>query len=381
MANKLGLFTKRFFIYANIVLVIFFLLSCLASSLNPVNWWFISFLGLAFPFFLLGVILFAVAWLAVLRPRLATISAVALLLGIKSIIVFFAFHNPASFSTKKEQGTIRVVSWNVARFIELKRNNNKGSQARLKMLEQLRQQNADVLCLQEFHTSIDSAYYNNIKAVQDLGYPYYYFSFDTDGDNHYYSSIIFSRLPIVDSGKIRYPRPSLPDALIHADIKTGEDTIRIYTTHLQSLQLGKKDYDRIGKIKSGEDSMVANSRSILAKIKRGFTNRSLQADMVNEVLDDSPHPVLLCADLNDVPNSYTYATVRGNMQDAFLKKGFGIGRTFSALSPTLRIDYIFADKNFKILQFNRIVKRHSDHYMIVADVMLKDKQDVISLKQ
>ena len=48
--------------------------------------------------------------------------------------------------------------------------------------------------------------------------------------------------------------------------------------------------------------------------------------------------------------SYTYFTVRGDMQDAFLKKGFGIGRTFSALSPTLRIDYIFADKNFKINQ-------------------------------
>lgn len=371
MANKLGLFTRRFFIYTNIAVVIFFLLACLTPFLNPGKWWFISFLGLAFPFLLLAVILFAAGWLIVLKPRLVIISGVALLLGLKNIIVFFAFHQPSSFNYKKEPGTIRIVSWNVARFIELKRNTNKGSQARLKMLELIRQQDADVLCLQEFHTSIDSAYYNNIKAVQDLGYPYFYFSFDTDGDNHYYSSIIFSRLPIIDSGKIRYPRPTLPDALIHADIRLGKDTVRIYTTHLQSLQLGKRDYDRISKIKSGEDSMVENSRNILSKIKRGFTNRSLQADVVDEVIGDSPHPVLFCADLNDVPNSYTYATVRGNLQDAFLKKGFGIGRTFSALSPTLRIDYIFADKNFTIHQFNRIVKRYSDHYMIVADVELK----------
>lgn len=371
MANKLGLFTRRFFIYSNIAVVIFFLLACLTPFLNPGKWWVISFLGLAFPFLLLAVIAFAVAWLIVLKPKLAIISGVALILGIKSIAVFFAFHNPSSFKIKKDPGTLRVVSWNVARFVELKRNTNKGSQTRLKMLELLREQNADVLCLQEFHTSIDSSYYNNIKAVQDLDYPYFYFSFDTDGDNHYYSSIIFSRYPIVDSGKIRYPRPSLPDALIHADIKIGSDTVRIYTTHLQSLQLGKNDYDRIGKIKSGNDSLVANSRNILSKIKRGFTNRSLQADVVNEVVGDSPHPVLFCADLNDVPNSYTYATVRGNMQDAFLKKGFGIGRTFSALSPTLRIDYIFADKNFKVRQFNRIVKRYSDHYMIVADVELR----------
>lgn len=371
MANKFAVFTRRFFIYTNIAVVIFFLLACLASSLNPGKWWFISFLSLAFPFLLVGVIAFAIAWLMVLKPKLALISLVAMLVGFKSISVFLAFHAPTSFNVKKEKGTLRVVSWNVARFIELKRNTNKGSQTRVKMLDLLREQNADVLCLQEFHTSIDSAYYDNIKAVQDLGYPHFYFSFDTDGDNHFYSSIIFSRYPIVDSGKIRYPRPSLPDALIHADIKLGKDTIRIYTTHLQSLQLGKRDYDRIGKIKSGEDSMVENSRNILSKIKRGFTNRSLQADVVNEVVGDSPHPVLFCADLNDVPNSYTYATVRGSMQDAFLKKGFGIGRTFSSLSPTLRIDYIFADKHFKIHQFNRIVKRYSDHYMIVADMELK----------
>jgi endonuclease/exonuclease/phosphatase family metal-dependent hydrolase len=96
--------------------------------------------------------------------------------------------------------------------------------------------------------------------------------------------------------------------------------------------------------------------------------------MAKEMMNLSPHPYLLCADLNDVPNSYTYFTVRGTKQDAFLKKGFGIGRTFSGLAPTLRIDYIFPDNNFRILQFNRITKRLSDHYMLVADLELKNKK-------
>ncbi|MEO6613088.1 MAG: endonuclease/exonuclease/phosphatase family protein [Chitinophagaceae bacterium] len=371
MASKFRLFTKRFFIYANAVIVFFFLLSCLAPYLNPQKWWFITFLGLAFPFLLVLVIFFLAGWLIVLKPRLALLSGIALLLSIKSISVFFAFHAPGRFNYKKEPGTIRVMSWNVARFIELKRNNNRGSETRLKMMDLIRQQDADVLCLEEFHTSIDSAYYNNIKAVKDLGYPFFYFNYDIDGDNHFYSSIIFSRFPILDSGMIRYPRPTTPDALIHADIKIGDDTIRIYTTHLQSLQFGKKDYERIGEITSVKDSLLSNSRNILSKIKKGFSFRSIQANVIAEVLGDSPHPVLFCADLNDVPNSYTYFTVRGNMQDAFLAKGFGIGRTFSSLSPTLRIDYIFADSHFRIRQFNRIVKRYSDHYMIVADVQLK----------
>jgi endonuclease/exonuclease/phosphatase family metal-dependent hydrolase len=163
----------------------------------------------------------------------------------------------------------------------------------------------------------------------------------------------------------------LPDALIHADLKWGNDTVRIYTTHLQSLQFSKSDYDRLRKIREGDDSIMENSKNVLSKIKRGFTNRSIQADLIREILGDSPHPLLVCADLNDVPNSYTYSTVRGKLQDAFLKKGFGVGRTFASLSPTLRIDYIFADKNFRIKQFNRLVKRYSDHYMLVADLELK----------
>lgn len=372
MASRFRLFTKRFFIYSNIVVVFFFLLACLVPYLNPQRWWFISFLGLGFPFLLLVVLFFAIGWLIILRPRYAMISGVALLLSLKSISVFFAFHSTKKFNYTKEPQTIRIVSWNVARFVELRRNSNKGSSIRLKMFDLIKQQNADVLCLQEFHTSTDSSFYDNIKPIQEqLSYPYYYFSFDNDGDKHYYSSIIFSRYPIIDTGRIRYPRPTLPDVLLHTDLKINNDTIRVFTTHLQSLQFGRKDYERIDKIANARDSLLANSRNILSKLKKGFSYRSIQADLAHEIIGDSPHPVLICADLNDVPNSYTYFTVRGKMQDVFLKKGFGIGRTFTALSPTLRIDYIFADKNFRIKQFNRIVKNYSDHYMLVADVELK----------
>jgi endonuclease/exonuclease/phosphatase family metal-dependent hydrolase len=372
MGSKLRIFTTRFFVFCNITVAVVFLLACLVPGLHPNNWWLVSFLGLVFPFLLFLLLVFMAAWFIVLKPRIAVISAIALLAGIKSIGVFFAFHAPQAFAYNKKPNTIRVVSWNVARFLELKVNNNKGSQTRLKMLELLKQQDADILCLQEFHTSTMDGYYDNISPIQkELNYPYYYFSFDTDGDNHFYSSIIFSRFPIVDSGLIRYPRPTLPDALIHADIKINTDTIRIYTTHLQSLQFGRTDYERLQKIRSGEDSMVSNSRNILSKVKKGITYRAIQADVIHEVLGDSPHPVLFCADLNDVPNSYTYFTVRGKMQDAFLKKGFGIGRTYAALSPTLRIDYIFADNRFRIDQFTRLVKRYSDHYMIIADLELK----------
>ncbi len=371
MASKFRVFTKRFFIYSNIILVLVFLLACLVPYLDPGNWWFISFLGLAFPFLLLLVLLFFLGWLMLMRPRYALISGVAMLIGWNSISVLLSFHTPQKFIEKKEPGHIRVASWNVARFIELRRNTNSGSETRLKMLELLKEQNADILCLQEFHTSTNPDYYNNIEAVQALGYPYFYFSYDADGDQHYYSSIIFSRLPIIDSGKVRYPRPSLPEVLLYADLQVGQDTIRVYATHLQSLQFNRHDYERIEKIKSVEDSLLANSKGILSKLKKGITFRSIQADIVHGVMINTPHPYLLCADLNDVPNSYTYFTVRDDLRDAFLEKGTGIGRTFTSLSPTLRIDYILTGHQFGIRQYKRVTRRYSDHFMQVADLELK----------
>jgi endonuclease/exonuclease/phosphatase family metal-dependent hydrolase len=370
MAGKFRHFTKRFFVFTNFVIAGFFLLACLAPYLNPRAWWFISLLGIAFPFILFFLLVFMIGWLLV-KKRYVLISVVSMLIGFKSVSIFFAFHFFSGFTNEKPIHTIRVATWNVARFIEMRRNNNPGSQTRLKMMDLIKQQNADIVCLQEFFHSLDTAWYQNINYITNrLNYPFHYFSRDKDGDRHFTGSIIFSRYPIIDSGIIRYPRPTLPDALIHADIRIDTGIIRVYTTHLQSLQFGKSDYEMIDQIKEA-DNTVSNSRTIFSKLKRGVTNRSIQADIIGEVIDDSPYPVLFCADLNDIPNSYTYSKVRAGMQDAFLKKGFGVGRTFSALSPTLRIDYIFADHHFKVRQFKRILKKYSDHYMLVSDIELK----------
>ena len=127
----------------------------------------------------------------------------------------------------------------------------------------------------------------------------------------------------------------------------------------------------IDEITTAKDSLIDNSKTVLAKLRKAIILRASQADIVRQIMDDSPYPTIFCGDLNDTPNSYTYFTIRGDMQDAFLEKGFGIGRTFSSLSPTLRIDYILTDDQFRVKQFTRIVKYLSDHFMIMADVELK----------
>lgn len=370
MPSRIRIIAKRSLITINSIVAILFLLSSIAPYVKPEKWWFISFLGIGFPF-LLGILIAFIFWWLIVKPKFVFISILALVIGYKSIQVFLGFNAPSSFKYVKQPQYIRVASWNVARFLEWKRNNSKRSQTRIKMMEVIQKQNADILCLQEFFHSPDTQFYHNIDIIQSIGYPYYYFSYDPDGAEQYIGTIIFSKFPIIDSGLVRYFRPSMPEALIHADIKINEDTIRVFSTHLQSVQFRSREYEAIDEIKTAQDSLFLNSKTVLSKMRRAMTLRSQQADVVRQILDDSPYPTIFCGDLNDIPNSYTYFTIRGNMSDAFLEKGFGIGRTFSSLSPTLRIDYILTDHNFKVTQFTRVVKNLSDHYLLLTDLELK----------
>ena len=365
-------FTKIFFIAFNSVVAVIFLLACLGPYLNPKKWWPITLLGLGFVFIIITLIAFVFFWL-LFRPRYMLISLLSLVIGYKSVSVFFGLHIPDKFDYNKSKNVLRIAHWNVARFIEWKRNNNKGSQMRMKMMDQIKEQNADVLCFQEFFTSTDSQYYNNLNYIRkELNYPYYYFSFDGDGYLQWYGQAIFSRYPLIDTGLIRYQKPSIPEALIHGDIIFNGDTIRIYTTHLQSVKFQKQDYETLDKIKNNNEIEVKTSRGIFSKLKRGVINRSSQANLVKAEISKSPYPFILTGDFNDVPNSYTYFTIKDNdLQDAFLMSGLGVGRTYYNIAPALRIDYILTTKNFEVKQFNRIIKNYSDHYMLVADVILK----------
>jgi endonuclease/exonuclease/phosphatase family metal-dependent hydrolase len=185
--------------------------------------------------------------------------------------------------------------------------------------------------------------------------------------------VIFSRYPIVDSAVLRYSHPDgirSTESLIAADIRIGDDTVSVFTTHLQSVLFRSKDFHDIEIIKNVDDSILTASKSIAKKLRYAFRHRADQAMQVREQLNKCPYPGVICGDFNDVPNSYTYYNIRGEWQDAFLKKGFGIGRTYVNISPTLRIDYIFANSDLDILQCTRFINGYSDHHPVVADFQI-----------
>src|ERR1700679_1723549 len=110
-------FTRRLFIILNSLVVLFFLLACANSFLQPGKWWIFSILGLFFPWLLLFVIGFFFVALFV-RPlrRWALLSFVTLLIGWTNIHSPLALHPGNRFAPDKPTGSLRILTWNVRSF-------------------------------------------------------------------------------------------------------------------------------------------------------------------------------------------------------------------------------------------------------------------------
>ena len=155
---------------------------------------------------------------------------------------------------------------------------------------------------------------------------------------------------------------------------------------LQTVLTGRYDfipvadvYEAMGELRRKEDVQqglgeAEKTKSLLSKLKNSYRLRNQQADMLGNDIANSPYPAIVCGDIDDVPNSYAYFKVKGKLQDAFLKKGAGLGGTLGDYSPTFRIDYIFADKRFKVEQYTTLKVPYSDHYPLITDLQLKAKQ-------
>lgn len=357
---------KKILLIAYVGILLTYLLTCLVPFLNPAKFWFIAVLGLAYPF-LLALVIISLINTALLRSGLFFLSLGALLISWQQLSVSFALNFNGEFNEEKRANSLRILSWNVSRWTENK-NSAKGKKGsfRNQMMNAIQKENADVICLQEFFQCYAPDYFpENIQPLEKMGYKYHYFAPSSITVNGLFQTglAIFSKYPITDSGYFKTISGGHSEGFNYADIKFHNKTIRIFNTHLESIGINRSDYNDVGKTET--------VRSIFGKLKKSYYIRSRQASQLRQELDRSAYPVILCGDLDDVPNSYAYFKVKGNLQDAFLKKGSGLGKTFQFISPTLRIDYLMADQRFTIEQFARLDYQYSDHYPQVMDVSLK----------
>ena len=368
--------TKHFFITVNVIAAVLFLLGSYGYLFNPKYFWFIGFLTLTSFYFLLVLAAFIFFWLLI-KPRRALISAAALLLAyipIKNIIPYRLSH---SFSNTKKENALRIMTWNVAQFNIMEDKNH--PDIKRQMFELINGYQPDIACFQEM-VAEDSTVKNHGHMdvfLQKLNFKNYFYSYNSKEDFWGYAHfgiIIFSKYPIINKQTVGFYPNDYNSIFQYVDIVKGEDTIRVFNIHLQSLRFSKSNLKYIDKpTVEDENAAIKESKNIISKFKKGFLKRQVQADRIRAEIDKSPYPVIVTGDFNDVPNSYAYYTIGKGLNNAFVEKGSGLGRTFSGISPVLRIDNIFVDKKMDVLQFNLVKKKLSDHFPIMADVEMEKK--------
>jgi len=123
------------------------ILSYLSVYVSPASWWMPAFFGLAFPVLIIVNFLFAIYWALRRRFKLLIFNAVILLLGVSYITDFIQFRTVKDDVVSEDN--IKILSYNVKLFDLYNWSDN--IDARDKIFDIVKEENADIICFQEFY--------------------------------------------------------------------------------------------------------------------------------------------------------------------------------------------------------------------------------------
>lgn len=361
----------------NAVAVLLLSAAYLANVVSPEKCVLFAFAGLAYPYLLLVNVLFTVYW-AVRRRRLFLFPLLAILLGFPSLMRYYQYGGSLDGPPDGAQA-LKVMSYNVQLLGRYHVASEEGEPADVRdrdtMLRLIAEMHPDILCLQEF------SHYRKAfptvallrEAVPQLRYVYPEL---TESRGQYTGNFLLSAYPIVHAANIGHSSVLDNRSALFADILLGEDTVRVYNLHLQSVQLQKEDYDFAQRMTTvqeteGDGDFSQDSRRMLQKLRNAYKVRCVQVDSVIRHIESSPYPVIVCGDFNDTPWSYTYNAFRKRLKDSQMHSGRGRGHTFEMNAVLgFRIDYIFYSKGLENYEHTVIRKKASDHYPIYTYFVL-----------
>lgn len=337
MKKRSFLDTVLFFI--NSLLAIMLLFSYLLPFVSPNTVPLFAVLSLSVPVLFLLNILFAIYWIVRLKKQL--------ILSTSIVILGFGYMSSIyKFSEKKVllNDDVKVMSYNVRMFnIYGWKKDDSISQ---KISHFINEQNPDILTIQEFYDA------DNLE----ISYPHKYVKAKSKINK--FGLAIYSKFPIVNSGSLDFKNTS--NNIIFTDIVKGQDTIRVYNVHLESLGI-KPDEENFGQ---------KSSEKLIGRIKTAFKKQAIQTEQFLNHQKKWKGKVLVCGDFNNTAFSWVYRQFVKNKKDAFRVAGKGLGKTFDYSYP-LRIDFILADTNFDINYFTTFNVKYSDHFPILARINFK----------
>ncbi len=320
---------------------------------------YLALIGLLFPFLLIINILFLLFRIFYKKPHFF-ISLIAILFSWFRISDFYAFKKKEVVSAPINE--ISIMSYNVRMFDVY---NWTGEKSGGKIFDIIKNENPDILCLQEYYSRKGFDFQDKIISAQHTKN----YLISSKNKTGYSGNAIFSRYPIISSGFVDVG--SSKQKCIYADIVKQRDTFRVYGIHLASIHLNNDDYQFMKNIgENNQNKNIEGVKGIGLKLLNAYQIRAGEVETMAPHIASSPYPVIVCGDFNDTPISYTYRNIKGNLKDAFLENGSGIGHTYAKGLPFFRIDYIFYDKKMTSKSYKRIFKDYSDHYPICCKIEL-----------
>lgn len=205
-------------------------------------------------------------------------------------------------------------------------------------------QRADLLCTQDFTGDGKAPEKELRRQLSASGLGYFQelaASLDT-----------FSRLPFLGWQGVRFEGTA--NGFSWVDLVWQERPLRLFNLHLQSYALAG----------------ARQPEAVLSHLRRGLEMRYQQVEAVAQAVIDSPHPVILCGDLNDVPGSYTYALLRSTeLKDGFVEAGRGVAQTYKWPVPAMRIDYVMASPELRFTRYQHLSSPgFADHHWVRAEL-------------
>jgi endonuclease/exonuclease/phosphatase family metal-dependent hydrolase len=342
----------RLFGWATILTALALCTSYLAAYVPPDRFWPMAFAGLSFPYFWSLNLLLAGFW-AWRRKRYLFFPVAALLLGVPKLGAFW------TLGGRSEAEGLRVVTFNARHFDSLlpQRSEKQKNNTYRAIQEKLRSLRPDILCGQDF--SGDNGKTNALMhrfIQEELGLKHLY-----QQSPHLYT---FSRFPFGEKKTTRFERSF--NSFHYVDIERGGRTIRVFNLHLQSFKLGYELDEALSPNDPAEPATRRAYRTVVGKLSRGFVKRAVQARLVARAIGDSPHPVIVCGDFNDTPQSYTYRLVSRGLRDSFTDQGSGLDCTYSGNLPFLRIDYVLSSPELPAKAHRVVRADYSDHFAVLA---------------
>jgi len=177
-----------------------------------------------------------------------------------------------------------------------------------------------------------------------------------------------SRYPVVD----KYVSPELPldpthrGNFVRYTLQTPLGLIDVVNTHPKSPRNGLEGLRGRGlktRVLAGDVPDEAAQ-----PVAENTLLRTRQAQAAMDEVARCKNPVIVAGDTNLPTQSWLFHQTFAKLKDGFDAAGRGLGYTFPAKRPWMRIDRVLADERLRFLRFRTGDRIASDHLYVVAEL-------------